>query len=74
MTKNLYFANKIDGTNHLIIINDGFSVKDIVREEILDVCGSGFKILQDWMKVVEDMLMTLGGFYTFIDAIVMGSV
>jgi hypothetical protein len=68
MTKKMYIANEIDGTNHQIINSDGFSIKNIVREEIADVCGSGFKILQDWMNVVEDMLMTLGGFYTFIDA------
>jgi len=47
--------------------------KDIVREEIWDVSGLGLKNLQDWMKVVQDMSLTLGGFggtgYTFLDAI-----
>jgi hypothetical protein len=62
ITNKLYFTNKIDGTNQLVIDNEGVLINDIDREERLDVNCTGSKNLQDWMVTVEDMLITLGGF------------
>ena len=33
MTEKTYFTNKIDGTDHLKMNNDGLFIKDIVREK-----------------------------------------
>jgi hypothetical protein len=47
ITKGLNFINTIDNSNQLIINNEGVFIKDIEREEFLDVRGTGFQNLND---------------------------
>jgi hypothetical protein len=76
ITKGLNFINTIDNSNQLIIDNEGVFIKDIEREEYLDITGTGFKNLNDWMRSVEDALLTLGGFggsgFTWLDLVLGG--
>jgi hypothetical protein len=71
ITKGINLTNTIDNTNQLIIDNDGVFIKEIYRDNRIDTRDTDFKNLNDWMTVVEEMLITLGGFkgsgYTFID-------
>ncbi len=76
ITKGLNFINTIDNSNQLIIDNEGVFIKDISRNEDIDTRGTGFQNLNDWMKSVEEALITLGGFggsgFTWIDLVLGG--
>jgi hypothetical protein len=73
ISKGLNFINTIDNSNQLIIDNDGVFIKDISRNEDIDTRGTGFQNLNDWMRGVEEALITLGGFggsgFTWIDLV-----
>jgi hypothetical protein len=72
ITKGLSFKNSIDNSTQLIINNDGLFILDLSRNSI-DTRGTGFQNLNDWMKSVEDALITLGGFggtgFTWLDLV-----
>jgi hypothetical protein len=60
ITKKLYFTNKIDGTNQLVIDNEGIFVKEFDRENALEI-SEGFINLQDWMAKIQEIVSRLGG-------------
>jgi hypothetical protein len=76
ISKGLNFINTIDNSNQLIIDNDGVFIKDRTRNEDIDTRGTGFQNLNDWMKNVEEALITLGGFggsgITWLDLVLGG--
>ncbi len=76
ISKGLNFINTIDSSNQLVIDNDGVFIKDRTRNEDIDTRGTGFQNLNDWMKSVEETLITLGGFggtgFTWLDLVLGG--
>jgi hypothetical protein len=72
ITKNLHFTNKKDGTDQLIIDNEGSFVKEFDRDCALDVTEC-FINLQDWMAKIQEIVLRLCGLdgsgYSFGDLI-----
>jgi hypothetical protein len=61
ITKGLHFKNAIDDTTQIIINNDGLFILDLSRNSI-DTRDTGFQNLNDWMRSIEEALITLSGF------------
>ena len=61
ITKGLSFKNAIDNSTQLVINNNGLFILDLSRNSI-DTRDTGFQNLNEWMRSIEEALITLSGF------------